>query len=222
MKEKEVHAFDFDGVVHKSVYFAKNGQGHPFACGHDRDPQYLLPFSKMNQFILNKKEKGANLYIISANSLDRIKRTVKNDHFKSDAIANKFQKAYFATTPLFNEIIFHKSHKYQTLKEKKVTHFYDDSPSTFDKIFDSREKDHDQETYKLPKMFQIFPVEQDSKDFANGGLMIEITKPEDIKRGVIRNNGCQDVLEISSGYSWSCCKNAPSKNESIKLKENTN
>jgi len=141
----KIIAFDFDGVLHKSVFFEEHGQGHPNElCLKSLKDKYkkfkdcvINPVIK--DLIIKKKEEKNKIYIVTHNNLiEGIKEFLKvNGIFE-----------------YIEEIFSVKGSKYKKLNEIQADEFYDDSINVINDVLNDCNNEY------CPKIFQVFPLEK--------------------------------------------------------------
>ena len=141
----KVIAFDFDGVLHKSVFFEEHGQGHPNElCLRSLKDKYqnfkdcnINPVIK--ELIIENYKKNNKIFIVTHNNLiEGIKNFLKvNGIFE-----------------YIEEIFSVKGSKYKKLNEIKADEFYDDSINVINDVLNDCNNEY------CPKIFQVFPLEK--------------------------------------------------------------
>ena len=118
MYTKERVSYDFDGVLHKDMYYTDNGQGHPVS--HTK--KKLTPIKMM----INKFSKDKNNYDV---------HIITHRGKKSKKLIYKFLKRNNIYLP-YRKIhtIGHKKNKSHTIKKIKSIKHYEDSTNVLKDI----------------------------------------------------------------------------------------
>ena len=111
MEEKEVVSYDFDGVLHKDMYYTSDGQGHP----HSHTKTKLKPIKMM----LNKFNKDKDKYDVHIITHRRKKsRKLIYEFLKNNKIYLPYKKIH---------TIGPNKNKSYTIKKIKSKKHYEDS-----------------------------------------------------------------------------------------------
>jgi hypothetical protein len=111
MKEKEVISYDFDGVLHKDMYYTSNGQGHPKSHTKKRLKPIRIMLDKFN-----KDKNKYDVHIITHRS--QKSRKLIYDFLKNNKIYLPYRKIH---------TIGYKKNKSITIKKIKSKIHYEDS-----------------------------------------------------------------------------------------------
>jgi len=143
--KRNIIAFDFDGVFHKSIYYEKNiyGQGHP-KCKLDK-LENCKPFIKIHELIKIKDKKGYLIDIVTHNpNIKGIKKFLKKNNMLK----------------YINNIYSVDGNKGIKLKELNALEFYDDTNGVLEVVLQ-----YCKEGNFCTKLFKVDPLKNTIKKY---------------------------------------------------------